>query len=673
MACSKTQSNTNNNNLETYSIFWLDAEVNNEENLAAQKTLRTIINQLRVFDNPDEFMDHVCCIQKGDLTILIVSGQLGRIVVPKMQELMQVLSIYIYCFNKEANIEWSQPYNKVKAVCNKLNELIDVIRSDQKQRSRNEEVLSIDILDRSSTELDGEFLHSQLLIDVLIRMKLNEQDQSELIELLKNEYKGNDSELKLVKEFQENYNSESSISWYTRESFVYRSLNKALRVRNIDMMFLFRTVIRDVYEQLLTNQCGKRITAYRGQIISKQELKKLQKSVGTLVSFNSFLSTSLNRKVAENFVQQSVYLCSSSDHVSVIFEIVADPLVLRDSNENNRRPFAQVDKLSYFGEEEEILFMLGSIFRLNEICHDASSANGTISIIRMTLCGEDDNDLKQLYDHMKNEDNQEETDLLSLADVVYKMAKFDLAEKYYRRWLNELPPNDRTRGALYQRLGMVANAKGDYNTSLDWYQKSLEMNMKNHPSDYVTIGITHNSIGEAHRKKRDHYRALESYDRAVSLFKQAYNGNHSYMAMFYNNIGLNYQEEKKYSEALEFYEKSLAIKKIHLPAEHPALGTTYNNIGIVHFFLNQYDLALDYYNQSLKIRLRSLPAHHPDIAMTYKNMGLVYEDTNDLKQALTFLRKAQAIYEATLSTNHPDVLNNNSVVQRLESKLKAKK
>ncbi|CAF5131124.1 unnamed protein product, partial [Rotaria magnacalcarata] len=265
---------------------------------------------------------------------------------------------------------------------------------------------------------------------------------------------------------------------------------------------------------------------------------------------------------------------------------------LRDSNENNRRPFAQIDELSYFGEEKEILFMLGSIFRLNEICHDESSANGTISIIRMTLCGEHDNDLKQLYDHMKNEDNQEETDLLSLADVVYKMAKFDLAEKYYRRWLNELSPNDRTRGALYQRLGMVANAKGEYDTSLDWYQKSLEMNMENHPSDYVTIGITHNSIGEAHRKKGDHCQALESYDRAVSLFKQAYNGNHLYMAMFYNNIGLNYQEEKKYPEALKSYEKSLTIKKIHLPGEHPALGTTYNNIGIVHFFLNQYDLAL---------------------------------------------------------------------------------
>ena len=70
-----------------------------------------------------------------------------------------------------------------------MDELIDIIRVDQKQRGRNEEGLAMDILDRTSTELNGEFLHSQLLIDVLIRMKPNKQDKNELLELLEKEYK----------------------------------------------------------------------------------------------------------------------------------------------------------------------------------------------------------------------------------------------------------------------------------------------------------------------------------------------------------------------------------------------------------------------------------------------------------------------------------------------------
>ncbi|CAF1298559.1 unnamed protein product, partial [Rotaria magnacalcarata] len=119
---------------------------------------------------------------------------------------------------------------------------------------------------------------------------------------------------------------------------------------------------------------------------------------------------------------------------------------MNGKDKKNRRPFAQIDELSYYGEESEVLFMLGSIFRLSEISHDQSSsslsANATMSIIRMTLCSDHDNDLKQLYDHMKKEYDREETNLLSLGDVMFDMGKFDLAEKYYRRWLSELPSND---------------------------------------------------------------------------------------------------------------------------------------------------------------------------------------------------------------------------------------
>ncbi|CAM4836751.1 unnamed protein product [Rotaria magnacalcarata] len=147
---------SSNDSLETYSIFWLDASVNNEENIEAQKKLRNIINQFQTFVDPEEFLDRIRFIQQDDLTTLIVSGRMGRIVVPEMQKLAQVSSIYVYCFDKEANLQWSQPYKKVKAVCTKLDELIDIIRVDQKNRGRNQEALAMDILSRSSTELNGQ-------------------------------------------------------------------------------------------------------------------------------------------------------------------------------------------------------------------------------------------------------------------------------------------------------------------------------------------------------------------------------------------------------------------------------------------------------------------------------------------------------------------------------------
>ncbi|CAF4198327.1 unnamed protein product [Rotaria sp. Silwood2] len=583
-------------------------------------------------------MDRVRVIHEGDLTILIVSGQLGRKVVPEMQKLRQVSSIYVYCYDIASNKEWSHPYSKVKAVCNNLDELINIIRTDQKSRVRVEEPLAMKIFDRSSTEMNGDFLHFQLLINVLLKIKPNEQDKRELYELCKNQYKDNEVEWQLVEEFNAKYEAKKAVWWYTRESFVYRVLNKALRVQDVDVLFLFRTVMQDIFEQLRVHQCQRRITVYRGQIISRDELKQLRKSIGNIISMNSFLSTTADRDVAVGFVNNNLQFKTSDDLVAVLFEIVVDPRVIRDSTEYNRA-VADVSALSYFKYESEVLFMLGSIFCLNEICHDQSSADATMSIIRMTLCSDHDNDLKQLYDHMKNEYHREETNLLSLGKVLSKMGKFDLAEKYYRRLLSELPSNDPSLSDLYHRLGMVANAKGEYDMSLEWYQKSLEILVRNRPSDHVNIGITHNSIGEAHRKKGDRSRALESYNRAVSLFKQAHDENHPHMASFYNNIGLINQEQQKYLEALYFYEKSLAIRKKHLPADHPNLGGSYNNIGLVHYYLGDYDLTLEHYNRSLEISLKSLPAQHPNIAMTYENMGLVYEEKDELEQALRFFQK----------------------------------
>ena len=47
-------------------------------------------------------------------------------------------------------------------------------------------------------------------------------------------------------EFEKDYSSDKALWWYTRESFLYKMLIKALRVQNIDLLFLFRFVINQI-------------------------------------------------------------------------------------------------------------------------------------------------------------------------------------------------------------------------------------------------------------------------------------------------------------------------------------------------------------------------------------------------------------------------------------------
>ena len=384
----------------------------------------------------------------------------------------------------------------MKGDIDQLEELIAQIQSDQMRRIQNkvDEPISINIFNtnagqgQSTSGLNGQFVHSQLLLDCLLRMKSTSTDKNELIELCQQEYQGNNVQLAILHEFKQDYSSDRSVWWYTRESFLFRLLNKALRVQNIDLLFAFRFFIRDIERQLDHHRCSSPVRLYRGQLMSKEELQVLRNSIGELISMNSLLSTSVNRQVAMFCLEESSV---DNDLERVLLEIDADPR-LKDI-----KPFANITSLSYFSGEEEVLMMMGSIFRLNDIYRDEDR----VWIIRMTLCSDSDHDLKTIFDHMNNKYDDGEMSLYSFGHVLRKMGKFDEAEKYYRRLLNELPSDHGDIVRCYWGLGDVTDEKGDYDLSLSWHHKSLEIKIRTLKSDDPSIASSHNSIANVHWSK----------------------------------------------------------------------------------------------------------------------------------------------------------------------------
>jgi hypothetical protein len=101
-------------NLETFSLLWLDPSVHEtNENIQAQDKLRTAINQLKPFENSKQCEQYIRSVSAKDRVVLIVSGQLGRDIVPRIHHLQQLLSIYVYCQDLKSNEQWSSQYAKV--------------------------------------------------------------------------------------------------------------------------------------------------------------------------------------------------------------------------------------------------------------------------------------------------------------------------------------------------------------------------------------------------------------------------------------------------------------------------------------------------------------------------------------------------------------------------------
>jgi len=101
------------NNFETYSLIWLDAAINSEENLAAQEKFRSIINYLQTFDQLNECKKYILSVPSEDRIVLITNDHFGQQLIPEIHHLRQIYSIYIYCTNKEYHQQWSIQYKKV--------------------------------------------------------------------------------------------------------------------------------------------------------------------------------------------------------------------------------------------------------------------------------------------------------------------------------------------------------------------------------------------------------------------------------------------------------------------------------------------------------------------------------------------------------------------------------
>jgi hypothetical protein len=101
--------------LETFCLIWLDFSVNKSpENRQAQQQLQTIINHVLTFEDDQKCLNYLKTLSKDDRVFLIASGKCGRQIVPQINNLKQLTSIFIYCLDKKFNEEWSQHFIKVK-------------------------------------------------------------------------------------------------------------------------------------------------------------------------------------------------------------------------------------------------------------------------------------------------------------------------------------------------------------------------------------------------------------------------------------------------------------------------------------------------------------------------------------------------------------------------------
>ncbi|CAF3345471.1 unnamed protein product [Rotaria socialis] len=598
-------------NLESYQLLWLDQNMTEpQENLAIQKNLRGVINQLKVFNKMKDCEGHLLNLSSAvdEKVVLIIADQLSREFLALVHDLKQLCAIYVYCTTLECIDEWKRQFSKIRGVFYDSEEMINRIKKDQYLREKvDEKSIGISIYNLNYNEgleqRNAMFMHFQLFLEIILNMKPTpEKTKKELLDFLRVMYRDNDEQLRVINEFDRNYSMDRAVWWYTKYTLFYSFLNKALRNHDFDILTAFRFFIRDLFKQLSDEHQKYRgtltkpiIQVYRGQAISEEELKLIKDNVGEYISMNSFLSTTTRRDIGELFAESSTTGIGSVKRILFEFHI--------DSHITNSKPFADIRHLSHFAEEDEVLICLGTIFRIKDMNFNDQQ---NLWIAKLELCSSDDFVLKEIFEHEKTL-MQPTPSLLHLGKLLGNMGSYEKQKTLIQQILNE-SEDALEKENCYLLLGQSARFLKDYDMALENNFKCLELQEKAGVDD-LYIGQTYITIAEVHFLKLEFDLSLEYAKKSLILVPE----DHLLRANAYRLMGKTHSKKAEYELSLDCCKKALEVQQKTMPKDDKDVGLTYYWMAVAYENMNSYSMALECFNESLRISRKTLPPTHENI------------------------------------------------------------
>ncbi|CAF1481950.1 unnamed protein product [Adineta steineri] len=703
--CLKTLRNNieSSNNIQQYhnhriisnnvdiSLSWLDKNTcleDDDDVCETKRILQDIKAAASFHTNSDDLIKSIDT-NPEKIVFLVISGieAANTTTFQTIHALKQIDSIFVYCLEKQIYepLRMCQSYSKIVDIFNTQDELCSSIKKtlddlnkqfaaftlfNQKQKSM-----------RNLTKDSICFLWYQLLKDILWKMPRTDDWKIRMVEKCRDYYRGSAHDLKHIGEFETQYQSSDAAKWYSKDTFLYKLINQALRTEDIDGLYTLRYYIEDLcaslknkYEQFKQLQIELEmpdLTLYRGLRLDRDQLLKLKMNEGNLISTNGFLSASRSMDVAKFYAGWDVSIQTTTDTTEPVLFIIN-----MDVNEN-KVIVADITAESLMPDELEVLFDLGSIFQINTIIEDDTQKPSKWTI-NMTASNDGDKILND-YILFKREELEEFDVNILFGEFLYDMGEYHKAERYFE---NLLSIEDTVQ--LRYSLGTIYTLKGEYSKALNYFQSAYDRNreilvsMVSESDDIFDIEGTHNMTTQIARTlvgianvyfHTDNFdEALSNYTDALEIYKTALpDQNIPHIGICLQNMGLIYEERGFHDDAMNSFLRANEIYSTTLPDNHPGKAGLLLNIGNVYKLQNKNDLALKSYTDALNMLKKIYPIKHLSITECINNIGLVYMSSNQYDDALKFFLEClenldESVLSITQQTVYADIYANTAAI-----------
>jgi tetratricopeptide (TPR) repeat protein len=641
-------------------IVWLDIEANSNSNDGY--TTKTMLDKIHpstfTFDDVKNCLDFLSRISnKKSRVFLVVSGKFSTLILPNFKKLPALDSVFIFCAHPEKYEHLvSEYFPHVIGVFSQQEALQSCLEIELNNFHKRAAVFNFFAQEQSATRdltYDAaSFLWFQLLQKVLMKTKYDANDMKQMLNYCREHYERDAQQRKFfsdIAEFEKTYTSADAINWYTRQSFIYKLINTALRTEDIEALYIFRFYISDLCRQLanehqkfcIQNKKSPILKLYRGCHMTLEELDKLHDAIGGMISLNGFVSTTLLKWVAEQFLSHESRRRTEVE--KVLWFIEADICM-------NDVIFAYVAPFSKHPEEEEVLFNIGSAFRIDDVVLDETT---NVWHVKATATNAGSRAVSEYMELIKHE-LDETSEKVIFGTLLMDMGKYVTAQCYFENLIQRSDKFHPDLAAFHYNLGLTYSFQRDLNLAEQNFLQALEYQKLNSMKRRNMVR-TLNALGWLHQDNGELSKAINFYKKAESICSEKLGYNDLANAQTYTYMGRYYLERQQYNESNTYYERALEILRLRLSKQHQRFGIILNEMGDLKRKQGDPKEALKLYQQAEDIFRDILPQHHPCMAYCWSGMGLVFLQLKDIEEAQRYHKKALKSYKRALPPNHINI------------------
>lgn len=567
-------------------VVWCDAYIglnsSSDDDSNTLMKLAQIVNRKRQLIHT--FNDVSSCrefIKNVNNICLIISGSMGVELVPEIQHMTQIHSIYIFCMNKSKYQSWAKSYEKIRGVYTDIGEICDNLKSYFLSPATIDfEQLQFDILGKHlpiPSEDKREFPLVYSIFSKMILSKMKSVEQSDMIEFCRQECLSQYQQ-HLITEFEQNYSQHNPIWWFTRDRFLQEMINRALQVHDLYTLCMVNPFLKALEGKLMELHrrqlptSPKSLRLYLSQTIPIDLLRKLRLNIGGLMCINQYLFANTEKVIALMFLDYQTHLPSDIHQVNILFEITIPQI------EQSNVCYANIGSISEFVHEKEYLLSMCSLYRIEQI-NEYPAIPSTWSV-QMTLVDRNHTQISQLRQTIQDQYIDRYTDDLSElgAQIVDKFYQFKCTRKLFEQQFNFKSRLIRPI-LLHYNMGIINDCLSRYEEALEEYKHAINLTRSLIPDGlqddriclvplYSNIAVTYEQLHQ-HKHAFDHaYRTLNILckDGANSIYRKELSASSHF------HLGLILDLQSKNGEAKTHYEQALKKRTEYLPNNHPDIA-----------------------------------------------------------------------------------------------------